>query len=329
MIGICPHCEKETELEQIHTKETVDIRGEAIEVDALFSKCLECGESFESTRGPDSLNAAYREFRRRHGMLQPEEIRERRRNYGLTQKELSQLLGWGGATLSRYENGALQVDAHEKLLRLGLEPHNLIKLIGETPHALTESKRERLMKELHAAEDESCSFEILFEERFGRYEPDEYSGFQKFALSKLFNAILFFCKGGQPKTKLNKLLFYADFKHFKDYSVSISGVKYIHLQYGPVPSNYEYFFADLVNEKDLEVQEILFGDYYGYWCTSKTEPDLSIFEDSELKILAEVKEYFKSYGSKAIMEFSHQETAYTSTADGELITYRYAEDLRI
>lgn len=329
MKGICPNCEKETELELVHAKEVVDIRGEPIEVDALFSKCLECGESFESTRGPDALDAAYREYRRRHGMLQPEEIRERRRNYGLTQKELSQLLGWGGATLSRYENGALQQDAHEKLLRLGLDPHNLIKLIEETPQALTDSKRDRLIKELHDAEDEACSFEILFEGRFGRYEPDEYSGYKRFALSKLFNTILFFCKGGQPKTKLNKLLFYADFKHFKDYAVSISGARYVHLQYGPVPDNYEYFFADLVSEKDLEVQETFFGDFYGYWCASKTEPDLSIFENSELKILAEVKEYFKSFGSKAIMEFSHQEAAYTSTYDGEVISYLYADSLKI
>jgi len=41
-------------------------------------------------------------------MLSPYEIRELRKRYGLTQKELSLLLGWGSVTMSRYENGALQ-----------------------------------------------------------------------------------------------------------------------------------------------------------------------------------------------------------------------------
>lgn len=118
MKDICPNCEKETELELVHSKEVVEVRGEPIEVDAEFFKCTECEADFENTRGPDSLALAYREYRHRHDMLQPEQIRDWRKQYGLTQKELGQLLGWGGVTLSRYENGALQVEAHEKILRL-------------------------------------------------------------------------------------------------------------------------------------------------------------------------------------------------------------------
>jgi len=40
------------------------------------------------------------------------------RRYPITQEELGVLLGWGGATLSRYENGALQDEVHEKMLRM-------------------------------------------------------------------------------------------------------------------------------------------------------------------------------------------------------------------
>ncbi|MDZ7841653.1 MAG: type II toxin-antitoxin system MqsA family antitoxin [Gammaproteobacteria bacterium] len=110
----------------------VEVRGEPVEVAAEFFKCTECGAEFENTRGRDSLALAYREYRRRHDMLQPEQIRNWRKRYGLTQKELSRLLGWGDVTLSRYETGALQVAAHEKILRLAMEPHNLITLIDET-----------------------------------------------------------------------------------------------------------------------------------------------------------------------------------------------------
>lgn len=329
MKGICPNCEKETELECVRAKEVVEVRGEPVEVEAEFFKCTECGAEFENTRGPDSLALAYREYRRRHDMLQPEQIRDWRKQYGLTQKELGQLLGWGGVTLSRYETGALQVEAHEKILRLAMEPHNLITLIEETPEALPDDKRERLLEELQLADGEACSFERLFEERFGRYAPDEFSGFRKLDIRRLFNVILFFCDGGQLKTKLNKLLFYADFKHFKKNTVSITGARYYHLQYGPVPDDYDYYFAELERARLLDMVEEAYGDYTGFKCITRNQPDLGIFEQSELDSLVEVKEYFKDFGSARIMEFSHEEIGYVSTNEGEPISYRYAQNLRI
>ena len=329
MKGICPNCEKETELELVRTPEVVEVRGEAIEVDAEFFKCTECGADFENTRGPDALVLAYREYRHRHDMLQPEQIRDWRKQYGLTQNELSKILGWGGVTLSRYENGALHSEAHEKILRLAMEPHNLITLIDEAPDALPEDKRERLLRELHAADDETCSFERLFEERFGQYAPDEFSGYRKLDSRKLFNTILFFSVGGQLKTKLNKLLFYADFKHFKEYSVSITGARYVHLQYGPVPDDYDYYFAELSREHYLAVEEETFGNYTGFKCVARVEPDLSTFEQTERVVLEEVFNYFRGVGSVEIKNFSHEEAAYASTMEGETISYLYAKDLRI
>jgi putative zinc finger/helix-turn-helix YgiT family protein len=329
MKDICPNCEKETKLELVRTKEVVEVRGEPIEVDTEFFKCTECGVDFENTRGPDSLKLAYQEYRHRHEMLQPQQIRDWRKQYGLTQNELSQILGWGGVTLSRYENGALHSEAHEKILRLSMEPHNLITLIEETPDALPEDKRDRLLGELHAADAEACSFERLFEERFGQYAPDEFSGYRKLDSQKLFNTILFFSVGGQLKTKLNKLLFYADFKHFKEYSVSITGARYVHLQYGPVPDDYDYYFAELLREHYLDVEEEILGNYTGFKCVARVEPDLGTFDQSERDVLEQVISYFRKFGSAEIMKFSHEEAAYASTMEGETISYRYAENLKI
>ena len=41
------------------------------------------------------------------------------------------------------------------------------------------------------------------------------------------------------KTKLNKLLFYSDFINYYLNGTSISGAKYVHLPYGPVPDSYK------------------------------------------------------------------------------------------
>jgi len=330
MRGICPNCEKETELELIQKVEDIKVRGEVIKVEVKYYKCKSCGEEFEDPRSDeDPLDKAYREYRRLHGMIEPEEIRDFRKKFGLTQNEMSRLLGWGGATLSRYENGALQDETHEKSLRLAMDPRNLLKLIETTPNVLPEEKRSRLINELRAAEEETCSLERVYEERFGKYEASELSGYRKLDLAKLFNAILYFCKGGVLKTKLNKLLFYADFKHFKDYAVSITGARYAHIPFGPAPDKYALYFATLIENDAIKVEENIIGVFVGEELISIKEPDFSLFSDSELKILATVKEHFKDFTANKIKDFSHDEKAYKETAPGNIISYEYANDLKL
>jgi uncharacterized phage-associated protein len=56
---------------------------------------------------------------------------------------------------------------------------------------------------------------------------------------KLINAILFFLNYEgmryMSKTKLYKLLYFADFKYFKEHGRSITGLKYYAWKFGPVP----------------------------------------------------------------------------------------------
>jgi len=330
MKGICPNCEKETDLELLRTLEVVKVRGEQIEVAMEYYKCLACHEEFEDPHSEaDPLDKAYREYRHQHGMMQPEEILDLRKRYGLTQNEMSKLLGWGGATLSRYENGALQDEAHEEMLHLVKDPRNLLKLLEDRPQALPEEKRTHLIKKLQEIEEEVYSFERIYEERFGRYEPGELSGYKSLDLAKLFNVMLFFCIGGVFKTKLNKLLFYADFKHFKEYAVSITGARYAHIPFGPAPDKYAYYFATLVEEDALNVEEVPFSDNAtGEKFISKRNPDLLSFSETELKILTDVKEYFKDFTAKRITDFSHEENGYKETPNGRLISYKYANELK-
>jgi putative zinc finger/helix-turn-helix YgiT family protein len=58
-------------------------------------------------------------FRRAANLLEPEEIRRRREQLGLTQTALAELLEVGPATVSRWETGAqIQQRSLDKLLRL-------------------------------------------------------------------------------------------------------------------------------------------------------------------------------------------------------------------
>ena len=160
MKTICPHCEATRDVQKVDTKETVEIRGERIEVPVKYYKCLTCGGDFDDPKADgDPLEKAYAEYRSRHGMVQPSELKAFRKKYGLTQNELGRLLGWGAVTVSRYENGALQDEAHDKEARLAMEPPNLISLIEETRDAISNEKKQRLLKELKREEEEAFSFE--------------------------------------------------------------------------------------------------------------------------------------------------------------------------
>lgn len=330
MKGICPNCETIRELKRASKAESVIVKGETFEIKSTIVICSSCNAEFDDPKEKtNTIEQAYSSYRAKYGLLQPDEIKAFRNKYGLTQQELGQLLGWGLATLSRYENGALQDDCHEKTLRLAMNPSNLLELIKETPNALVDKKRGDLVKALQSEQEEANSFLRIYEERFGKYKPNILSGYKKLNISKMFAAILFFCSGGTLKTKLNKLLFYADFLHFRKNTVSITGAYYAHLPYGPVPDNYEYYFATLIHEnKSLNVVEQEFSaNITGELYISKVQPDLNIFEESELETLFEVKKHFKDTNATQIKNISHEENAFKNTKLGEYISYDFAEDL--
>ena len=331
MNAFCPNCEKETEQKFIDKIEEIDIRGEMIPVHMEYYQCEECGEDFEIPRPDyDPLDAAYREFRNRKGMAQPEEIKKFRKELGLTQKELSEILGIGIATLNRYENGALQSEAHDQVIRLCMQPANLIRILEDKPEILSDSNRERVF---HLLRKQNLDCGDLLEEaieQFASYSPNILSGYIRFDVNKLFQAMKFFCFNDRVvKTKLMKLLFYADFKHFKENGVSISGVRYAHAYHGPVPDQFETWLVAISDwNRQITSEEQVFGDYVGEVYTS-TEPDWSAFSTSELAALAFVKDKFQKYSARQIREFSHLEKGYQETKDGEIISYQYAQTLQI
>ncbi len=330
MKTFCPYCEKETEVKYIEKTEDISVKGEPIAVDVEFYSCIKCEGEFDNPLSVyDPLEKAYEIYRSHHNLLRPSRIKTYRKELGLSQLEMAKVLGWGVATLNRYENGSLQTEAHDKALRLAMHPDNLVELLERTPDALPEKKRRELLAKLIKCEKQSDTLRDIFLHRFGGYEADILSGYNKLDLAKFFNSILFFCKGGIGKTKLCKLLFYSDFKHFQKYTVSITGASYVHLPYGPVPDEYELYYAALINDEKALNKQIIYhtADMIEERFTSQKEPDMSLFCESELKILASVKEHFKGCGARDISDYSHKELGYQETTEGEYISYEYADKL--
>lgn len=330
MKSICPNCERITECSQHQAQETYTIRSEEISVTATFFKCDECNEEFENPdEEEDYLQVAYNQYRQKYDMVQPEGILSFRKNYNLTQKELSGLLGWGGATLSRYENGALQDATHDKMLKLIMKPDNLLSLVNSQGDVLNSNKKDKLINLLEKQLEDSCSFNTVISTWLTDHQPSIVSGFRRFDFNKFSQAILFFTKERVFKSKLCKLMFYADFKNYKENAISITGSKYAHGYHGPIPDHFEILFATLLHENKIIAEEKIFESFTGEQYYSTHDADLSVFTNEEKETLVSVKKKFIDFTATQIREFSHEEKGYKETVDGQIINYDYANELMI
>ncbi len=330
----CPVCDNSVDLEPMSTEKEIVVRGEPYRVQFDGFRCRQCGEEFLDGASPDPFDAAYQQYRERHGMLSPDDIRSFRHKYGLTQAELAGLLGLGGATLSRYETGKLQDMTHDTLLRMAMKPECLQSLVVAA-NTLTDERKQQLLSAIESDEDGLRALERCMISTGIEKEPDEFSGYRPFDRVRFVNAIRFFARNGVLKTKLNKLLFYADFLHYRDFATSITGARYARIPFGPAPEDYDLFFSLLSRQGVLRVEEVLFQGYSGSEdvtgekLISIEEPDRNVFADSELESLLRVKRYFEDYGAGMISQYSHQEEAYRNTLPGQLISYEYAATLSL
>jgi len=182
-------------------------------------------------------------------------------------------------------------------------------------------------------EDKEQAFQASFERLVSHQHVDLTSGFKEYDLEKLKNMILYLVKrlDGVLKTKLNKLLWYCDFLHFKETSVSITGAQYVRLPYGPVPDNYERIIGvmqpELLDkgEVDFDTEKGIVGERF----IALVEPDKSIFSEEEIQVMNFVADTFRDYTSTDIKNKSHQETAYKKCKDGDIISYEYAKELSL
>jgi len=95
-----------------------------VTIDDEFYRCPECGETFTvGTMGDETLRRAAAAVRREDSLLTPDEIREIRAMYGLTQASLERLIGSGEKTVVRWERGSVAQNATADTLLRVLRDH--------------------------------------------------------------------------------------------------------------------------------------------------------------------------------------------------------------
>ena len=95
--------------------------------------------------------------------------------------------------------------------------------------------------------------------------------------------------------------------------MSITGARYAHATFGPVPDKYETLLAALIENGALASEEFTCSEEITGEKLVALKFDFSLFSDSEIKILATVREKFSGFTSRKIMEYSHDEAGYKET----------------
>jgi len=146
----CPVCNAYRKTRLISKEEIFNVKGEDIKIMSKVLVCSRCnGEVFDEEIEEKNLELAYDKYRKKNNLFFPKEIKEVREKYGLSQRALGRLLGWGGITINRYEQGCIQDNAHNDLLELIREPQNMLKIYEKNKHLLSPGRRVSLEKIIH------------------------------------------------------------------------------------------------------------------------------------------------------------------------------------
>lgn len=137
----CPMCEADRQVRRQTVREEYAVRGEKIAIDVPRLVCIAGGEAMVDPTFGDITLKVYTEYRRRHGLLSPEQIRGIREKYQLSQDAFATLLGTSPATLARYETGSLQDKAYDQLLRACQFPQVMRDVLGREGQRLSPKQR--------------------------------------------------------------------------------------------------------------------------------------------------------------------------------------------
>ena len=115
--------------------------------------------------------------------------------------------------------------------------------------------------------------------------------------------------------------------YYKKNGISNSGMQYVHMPYGPVPSNFDILMHTLEMDKIIQIEYIFDGEYEKHKIISDYNKFGGVLSDQEIEIMNSVFDKFQNYGSVEISKYSHNEEGYKSTEQGQLISYKYAKNI--
>ncbi|MFX3645936.1 MAG: type II TA system antitoxin MqsA family protein [Paenibacillus sp.] len=323
----CPLCDHDTSYNLISGKYEIEVKDLIIVINGTKAFCkLHSNEELHHPEyDQENQDLAFNEYRNTKGLLQPIEIAAIRNSYNLTQKDFSKLLGFGEITITRYENGSIQTKAQNNLIESTRDPKIMYKYFIQNKEKISPAEQHRLenyFKEIQFAKDQE-SIIINQVSNIFSHQKNSFNGYESFNLAKFEQIILFFTLTQKSyKPKLNKLLFYVDYYHYKVFKRSVTGTRYLKNHYGPVPEKYQTLYDNLKSIVWIENET-------GEYATSDSIFNSNLFTITEIATIEYVDYKFRKMNAREISELSHKEKGWKKTNLYQFIDYEFANTLSI
>lgn len=295
---------------------------------AQFYEDDETHEQFTTTEMDEAnLAQVYNQYRAAYSVPFVDEIIALREKYGLSALKMSAILGFGDNQYRQYEEGYMPSETNGKILKACQNPMIFETFVRNSRVQLGEKAYAKIMDKLAAAKKQPTDVRQTL--IFGEGNRTGSNGFAPMSLERLRNVLLFFIHecGDVFNTKMNKLLFYADFYHYRQHGQAISGLSYKAIKYGPVPVHWDRAYS-LFDDVRQEIVEFETG-FSGTRLVATSQPDMDLFSESEKNTLRKIAETFVHMTAKEISLVSHDEEAwkrYVGTT--QLVDFNTAFELK-
>ena len=179
---------------------------------------------------------------------------------------------------------------------------------------MSEQEYQRTIKKVEAADGDYKTF----------VQPSEYTGFRSLSTDKVANVVRLIIStiGSTFVTKMNKLLFYVDFIHYKNHGYGITGITYKALPFGPVPEYWGTLYSSLPG---IDMEEFVYPSGQSGIKLEATENTDNILNESELSTIEKVCTLFSNMNAGEISQTSHLEKCWIENKDNRsAISYQDA-----
>lgn len=319
------------EMKRIHEARTWKFRGEEYPYIHTAWLCEDSGEQFtddeSDTAGFVQVTNQYRE---KYGIPYTDEIVAIRKRYGISAQKMSLILGIGINQYRLYEQGEVPSVSNGRMIRSISNPKVMLDLLESSRNELSDNEYQKLSDRIRSeiADGEHRKIELYETNRVYRSVRGAGNGYAPLSLGRLKNLMLYLLENTHDVwcTKMNKLLFYIDFLAYRENGMSISGLSYKAIDFGPVPERWDVVYSEF-DEIHQELRSA--GDFVGSVLTAKEKADTTLFSESEIKVMEHVCARFHRLSSRELSRLSHEEKAWINHHDRrESIPFAEAFDLK-
>ena len=315
------------EMKIVYDTREWNFRGEVYQYTHAAWHCEDTGEEFTTDDMDDAgFLQVTNQYRRKYGIPHTDEIVAIRERYGISAAKMSSILGFGANQWRLYESGEVPSVSNGRMIQSIKDPEVFLGYVRSSRLLLDEKEYNKISARIAAiGEGEESEYA---HSRVFLCERGEDNGFAPQSLERLKNVLLYIISQSREVfcTKMNKLLFYADFLAYRRNGMAITGLSYKALGFGPVPERWDRVYSQF---DEMTQEPRSYNEKEGIVLVTNAVADTSIFSESELEIMDEVCAKFAKYSSSEISAISHEEKAWLECSEGhKRIPFRYAFELK-